>query len=49
MKNTIKQAENILRGRKSLQYLAEYAEWVWYTEAIEDGTIYSERFKKENK
>jgi len=46
---TTTQLSHILRCRKSLQYLAEYAEWILHTEAMEDGTIYSERFKKEKK
>lgn len=46
MKKTLQQLSNEIKGRKSLQYAAEYAEWVLHTEAIEDGTIYSERFKK---
>lgn len=49
MKLTMIQLIQILRGRKYLQYLAEYAEWILHTEAIEDGTIYSERFKKKKK
>jgi len=30
MKLTIQQQTNILKGRQSIQYVAEYAEWTWY-------------------
>jgi len=41
------QISHILRYRKSLQYLAEYAEWVWYKSGGEiKGTVYSEIIKK---
>jgi len=47
MKPTTAQLSQILRGRKSLQYLAEYAEWVWYKSGGEiKGTVYSEIRKK---
>lgn len=46
MKKTIAQLSSELKGRQTLQYLAEYAELILHTDAIEDGTIYSERFKK---
>lgn len=49
MKLTTTQLSHILHGRQTLQCLAEYAECILRTDAIEDGTIYSERFKKEKK
>jgi len=44
---TTTQLSHILHDRKSLQYLAEYAEWVWYKSGGEiKGTVYSEIRKK---
>jgi len=47
MKLTTTQLNHTLHGLKSLQYLAEYAEWVWYKSGAEiKGTVYSEIRKK---
>jgi len=46
MKLTIQQQTNILKGRQSIQYAAEYAEWVLHRDGSESGTWYSDRFKR---
>lgn len=47
MKKTLQQLANELKGRQTIQYLAEHTKCILLADPIEDGTIYSERFKKE--
>ncbi len=42
---TIQQQTNLLNGRKSIQYAAEYAEWVLHRVGSETGSWYSDKFK----
>jgi len=44
---TTNQLRHILKGRQSIQYAAEYAEWIWYRSGgSEVGTWYSDKFKR---
>ncbi len=46
MKLTLQQQTNLLKGRKSIQYAAEYAEWFLHRVGRERGSWYSDKFKR---